>query len=61
MLAVYVVGRAVLRAVFSPQSLPLAWPLQIAVLMVIGLVVIGALYVAAAVSIARWIWRVAVR
>lgn len=57
MLTTYVIGRAILRAVFNPRSLPLAWPLATAAVMILGLLLIAAVYVAAVLRIARWALR----
>jgi hypothetical protein len=44
---------------FNPQSLPLAWPLMAALMIVLGLVVIAAVYVALMARAAQWLYRAA--
>jgi hypothetical protein len=58
MLAVYVIGRGILRAALSSR-LPLWWPIEIAVLMIVGFVMLAALYLTLAMLAVRWLWRTA--
>jgi hypothetical protein len=58
---VYALSRDVLRAIFTPRSLHLWWPVEIAAVMVIGVIVLGVLYVALIATAARLVYRAARR
>jgi hypothetical protein len=53
----YMLARDLLRAVFSPRTLPLAWPLQFGALIVLGLGLLVVLYLSLLVMAARWVSR----